>query len=155
MKNSILIIALILICFGIKAIASEPDLCYVKTADKVYFGTDIKMGLLHTRIVLPDGTFAEVDNRDITAYKDHNKLCLLMPVICNNSDTLCFELMEYVTTKNGYLVYKYCCSRDTEDDRLTTCAKKNYFFVFKDGKFYRRIDEEQTEALAAFGIKVI
>jgi hypothetical protein len=67
MKRSIAITALILICFGIKAIASEPDYCYVKTADKTYFGLDLKIGLIHTRIVQPDGTFAEVNNRDVIA----------------------------------------------------------------------------------------
>jgi len=102
--------------------------------------------------MLPDGLIREIKTRDIIAYKHHDKLYMKMPVVCNNSDTLCMAMMEYVATKSGCTVFKYCCSG--AEDRLTS-AKKSYFFAFKDGKFYRRIDEDQTEILLAYGIKVI
>lgn len=143
---------MMLICFSIRAIAGNDDNCYVKTAENTYFGKDLVIGLNHTRLMLPDGAFREFKNRDIIAYRHHDKLYMKMPLVCNDADTLCMVMMEYVTSKSGCYVFKYCCSK--EEDRLTT-AMKNYFFVFKDGKFYQRIDEEQTEALLAFGIKVI
>jgi len=152
MKKSILIIALMLICFGIKAIAGNPDDCYVKTSDNTYAGKDLKMGLTHTKIIFADGTFKKLRNRDIIGYRYHDKLFMMLPVVCNNKDTLCMAMMEYITSKNGCVVYKYCCSKD--GDRLAE-VKRNYFFVYKDGKYYCRIDEDQTEALLAFGIKVI
>jgi hypothetical protein len=152
MKKLIFPIAVLLICFGINAIAGNPDDCYIKTKDNTYAGKDIKMGLTHAKIIFSDGTSKKIKNRDILGYRYHNKLYMLMPIVCNNSDTLCLAMMEYVTSKSGCIVYKYCCSR--EEDRLANVTK-NYFFVFKDGKFYRRIDEDQTEALAAFGIRVI
>jgi len=154
MKKSILIMALILMCFGVTAIAGNDEDCYVKTADKTYVGKDLKMGLTKTKIFHTDGTFTEFKTDDIVAYRHHDKLYMMMPVICNNTDTLCMAMMEYVTSKPGYTVFLYCCGVNQVDDRLTN-AKKNYFFVFKEGKYYRRIDEEQTEALTAFGIKVI
>ncbi len=142
-----------LMCFGIKAIAGNPDNCYIKTSENTYVGKDIKMGLTHTKIFFADGTFKEFKNRDIIAYRYHDKLYMMMPVVCNNTDTLCMAMMEYVTAKSGCTVFRYCCS--TEEDRLTPSVKKSHFFVYKQGKFYRRIDEDQTEALLAFGIKVI
>ena len=154
MKKLILIAVLMLISFGIKAQTGNENDCYIKAGDKVYIGTDLKMGLIHSKIKLPDGTVKEIYNRDITALRNHDKLYMMMPVICDKSDTLCMALMEYLTTsKSGYNVFLYCCP-PKEEDRLTN-AKKNYFFVYKEGKFYRRIDEEQTEALAALGIKVL
>lgn len=152
MKRPLFIIALILIGFGIKAIAGNPDECYIRTIDAFYAGSDIKTGLTHTRIIFADGTYKAFRNRDIVGYKHHDKLFMLMPVVCNNTDTLCMEMMQYICAKSGCIVFKYCCSG--EEERLTL-AKKNYFFIFKEGKFYRRIGEDQTEALAAFGIKVI
>lgn len=152
MKKSILIIALMLTCFGVKAIAGNPDDCYVKTSDNTYAGKDIKMGLTHVKIIFADGTFKEFKNRDIIAYRHHDKLYMMMPVVCNNSDTLCMAMMEYVTSKSGCLVFKYCCT--SEYDRLAE-VKRNYFFVYKDGKYYRRIGEDQTALLLSFGIKVI
>jgi hypothetical protein len=142
----------LLVCFGIRAIAGSPDDCYVKTSDNTFAGKDIKIGLTHTKIIFEDGTYKSIKNRKIIAYRHHDKLFMMMPVVCNNTDTLCMAMMEYVTSKSGCLVFKYCCSRD--DDRLTD-VKRNYFFVYKDGKYYKRIDEDQTEALLAFGIKVI
>jgi hypothetical protein len=55
MKKSFLIIALMLICFGIKAIAGYEDDCYVKAGDKFYVGTDLKMGLMHTKVIFTNG----------------------------------------------------------------------------------------------------
>jgi len=152
MKKTILIIALMMICFGLKAIAGNDENCYVKTRDNTFVGADIKIGLNHTRLVQSDGAYREFKNREVIAYRHHNKLYMMMPVVCNNTDTLCMAMMEYITSKSGCIVYKYSCSK--EEDRLTD-ANKNYFFVYKDGKYYCRIDEDQTEALKAFGIIVI
>jgi hypothetical protein len=144
MKRSIVTTVLMVIFFGLKAIASHPDDCYLKAGGQVYFGKDIKMGPIHTRIILPDGTVAKVANKDITAYRHHNRQYMLLPVICDNNDTLCKAMMEFITAKSGYSIYKYCCPKNT-----------NAFFVYKDGKFYQRIDEDQADILKSFGIKVI
>jgi len=122
-----------LICFGIKAIAGSDDACYVKTGDKVYFGQDLKMGLTHVKIISPDGTVVKVNNHDITAYKHHNKLYELLPVICEKGDTICKAFLECC---EGCNVVKYA------------------YFVFKDGKYYLRIDKYNADAIMPFfGIK--
>jgi len=155
MKKSIVIIAVMLISFGIKAMAGNDDDCYLKTADKLYFGKDIKVGLTHTKIIYPDGTLTEVLNRDITAYRHHNKVYMMMPVICDKNDTLCLAMMEHISSKKGFSVYCYrCCDKDFYFYDPGN-VYKNIFFVYKDGKFYKRIEEDQTEALKSFGIKVI
>jgi hypothetical protein len=153
MKRSIVFIILILLCIGMKVIAATENDCYIQVGDKIYFGKDIKMGLVHTEVVLPDGTVAEVHNRDITAYRHHNKIYMMLPVICDRNDTLCMAMMEYITTRTGYSVFRYCCPYT--DASYITC-KKDVYFVYKQGKFYRRINPENAEAeLPAFGIKVI
>jgi hypothetical protein len=154
MKRTIVITSLIMICFGIKAIAAAPDDCYLKTGDNFYSGKDIKMGLIHTKIFYSDGTYTEVDNRDITAYRHHNKVYMMMPVICDKNDTLCLAMMEYITAKKGFSVFRYCCT-NSDDAFSRYVSKRDVFFIYKDGKFYKRIEEEQTEALKSFGIKVI
>jgi hypothetical protein len=155
MKKSILILALILIGFGIKAMAGNDGDCYLQAGDKTYIGTDIKMGLAHTKIFLLDGSFVEVDNHDITAYRHHDKAFMLMPVICDRNDTLCLAMMEYISSKKGFSIYRYCCPDQEYYKYDPGNIYRNIFFVYKNGKFYKRIDEEQTEALASFGIKVI
>ena len=145
-----------LISFGIKAMAGNEDDCYIKAGDKFYIGKDIKMGLTHTKIFYSDGTYTEVDNRDITAYRHHGKVYMKMPVICDKNDTLCLAMMEYITAKKGYCIFRYCCSDKDFYFYDPGNVYKNIFFVYKDGKFYKRIEEDQAQTeLAAFGIKVI
>jgi len=145
MVRSIALFALVLVFFGIRAYAGEPA-CYVKAGDKVYFGQDIKLGVIHTRIISPDGTVIKVHNRDIKAYMHDNRLFQVMPVICGKNDTVCQAMMEFLAVKSGLSLYRYDCPNHCDV----------YFFVFKDGKFYQRIDQEQAQAeLARFGVKVI
>ena len=135
--------------------AVNEDDCYVKTGNKVYFGKDLKFGLVHTKVILNDGSFAEFDNHDITAYKHHDKIYMLMPVICDNNDTICLAMMEYITTKAGCTVFHYCCSNQVNLSLVPGDGYKSFFFIYKDGKFYKRINEDQTQALKTFGIKLI
>jgi hypothetical protein len=153
MKKSIVFIILILLCIGMTTVAATENDCYVKVGDNIYFGKDIKTGWVHTEIVMPDGTVTEVHNRDITALRHHNKLYMMLPVICDRNDTICMAMMEYLTTRKGVVIFRYCC-RNNED--LVMTSTKDFYFLYKQGKFYRRINPEDAEAeLPAFGIKVI
>jgi hypothetical protein len=149
MKRSILITALILICFGIKAIAAGPDVCYVKTADKVYFGQDVKKGVIHTKIISADGTVAKVETRDIKSYMHDGKRYDLKALICPNGDTLCYNFLEYVTTRSGLTLYRFECCENMRDHVLV-------YFVYKDEKLYVRVNQYNAESvLPFFGIKNI
>jgi hypothetical protein len=129
MKKTIFIIALMQICFGMKVIAANEGDCIVKVGDKAYIGKDIKMGALHTKLYAMDGTVTKFDNRDITAYRHHDKMYMLLPVICEYNDTTCMAMMQYIRTKADYSIFKYCCPQNGD-----------LFFVYKDDKFYRRIN---------------
>lgn len=72
-----------LVYSGIKAFAGNPDDCYIKTSESTYVGDDIKIGLTLTKIFFADGTYREFKNRDIIAYTNHEKLYMMMPVVCN------------------------------------------------------------------------
>ena len=149
MKKILMFIALILICFGIKAQSEKADICYVKTGDHVYFGQDLKIGIIQTRIILADGTVEKVKNRDVKAFMHDGKLYELMPVICAKHDTVCLALMEFIASKSGMKLYRYYCTRDENNPRYI-------YFVFKDGKFYSRVEDAESakEVLPKFGIKV-
>jgi hypothetical protein len=147
MKRSIVFTALILICFGIKAIAAGPDICYVKTADKVYFGNDVKKGMVYTKIISSDGTITKVANNEIKSYMHEGKRFDLLPLTCPDTrDTLCFAFMEYLTSKSGLKLYRYeCC--ELRDHVMV-------YFVYKDDKLYLGVNHNNAESvLPFFGIK--
>ena len=148
MKKSFAIIAFVLLCFGINAMAGGESISYVKANGKVYFGTDLKTGLLFTKIISGEGTAIKIPNRDVDAYMHDSRLYERLPVVCENNEVLCEGMMEYITTRSDLKLYRYLhCELN---------GIRYGYFVFKDGKLYLRIDEANAEStLPFFGIKVI
>jgi hypothetical protein len=148
MKKSFAIIAFILLCFGINVMAGGESTSYVKANGKVYFGQDLKTGLLKMKIISSDGSVIKVSNRDVEAYMHDSRLFERLPVVCDNNEILCEAMMEYITSRSGLKLYRYF---------HTEMNVSSYsYYVFKDGKFYLRIDETNAEAtLPFFGIKVL
>jgi hypothetical protein len=158
MKKSILITALIMLAYGTMAYAGE-KVCYLTANGNTYFGMNLKQGLFKTKIVSTDGKMFKVKNREIDAFSDGNHLYEKLPVICENNDTVCMAMMEYLTSREGLKLYRYTCFYEDNDASTSTFKKasEHYgYFVFKDGKFYLRIDEKNaSEAFPFFGIDVI
>ena len=151
MKNLILLLVFMFISCSINASPisklrnKSKDVCYVKTADKVYFGQDIRKGILHTKIISADGNINTVDNEKITGIMHNNKIYEMLPVICENGDTLCHALLEYVTERSGLKLYKYCCHQQTDP--------RYGYFVFKDNKLYLRVNMiNYTSVFPFFGV---
>jgi hypothetical protein len=145
MKTKITIIILFLLGFGVRLMAGGEDISYVKTGSKIYFGTKIKIGLFNTRIISPDGSIALVHNQDIVAYTHNSKQFELLPIVSESNKIVGYGMMEYIATRSGLKLYRYCCY----DQAISQYA----YFVFKDGKLYLRIDKDNAlSTLPFFGI---
>ena len=148
MKNSIVIIALLLFSLGANAKSGDKNISYVKTRNNVYFGRDLKIGLFNFKIISDDGTITKISNRDVSGYLHDSRLFEYLPVVGESNQILCYSMMEYVTCRSGLRLYRYTCY----DNNDFNC---NYF-VFKDGKYYLRIDRRNAlSVLPFFGIKHI
>ena len=146
MKKLIVIISFLLLANGINAITSGDDISYVKTGNTVYFGQDLKIGLFNSKIISSEGTVTRISNRDVVAYMHNSHLYEYLPVMSESNDILFYTMMEYITTRSGLRLYRYNCY-DAKDTRC-------YYFVFKDGKFYLRVDQKNAlTILPFFGIK--
>jgi hypothetical protein len=148
----------IMMAIGINALASE-KVCYITANGNTYFGQELKQGLFKTKIVSADGKIIKVKNHAIDAYSDGKHQFEKLPVICENNDTMCIAMMEYLTSREGLKLYRYTCFYE-ENDPATSTYKKAHehygYFVFKDGKFYLRIDEKNAAStFPFFGINVI
>ena len=145
MKKSLIIMALLLVCFVAGAIAGGESTSYVKTGDHVYFGQNLKKGLFNTKIISSDGTVTKISNRDVVAYMHNSRLFEYLPVIGESNNIMSHSMMEYVTTKSGLNLYRYDCPSGLET--------KSCYFIFKDGKFYLRVDPKNAlTVLPFFGI---
>jgi hypothetical protein len=146
MKKFLFILVLMLISFSVRVLAVKPEVCYVKTANMVYFGNDVKMGLFNTKIISCDGCVTKVKTSEITSYMHDGKLYDLLPLICPTGDTLCHAFLEYMTSRNGLKLYRFHCCEN--------CIVKWVYFVYKDGNLYLRINQYNAESiLPFFGIK--
>lgn len=148
MKKFTLITALILLFAATQVLAGGESVSYVKTNGKVYFGQDLKRGLFNTKIISTDGTVLRIPNTKVVAYMHDSKLFEYLPVVCEDNDTICFAMMEYITSRSGLKLYRYSCY----DNKDTTYG----YFVFKDNKFYLSITKENAAStLPFFGIAAI
>lgn len=148
MKKSFVFFAFVLLGIGAKVIAGGDNISYLRTADKVYIGQDLKIGLFNSKIISSDGTINKIPNRDVLAYMDDSRLFEYLPVVCESNEILCYAMMEYISSRSGLRLYRYDCF----DGKNTRC----YYYIFKDGKFYLQINPVNAlTVLPFFGINDI
>ncbi len=155
MKNLVTIIVLVFLAVMLKA-ANNESLSYVTANGKTYFCHNIKFGIFKTKITTNDGKKIAIPNSSVKAYMHNGRLFEKLPVICNNNDTVCKVLMEYITSREGLKLYRY--SRYSEH---CDYIKGNYksahpdycYFVFRDNKFYLHVDEKNySNVFDFFGV---
>jgi len=148
MKKSLFILALFLISFGAKAMVSDNSISYVKTGSEVYFGQDLKIGLFNYKLIISDGTVKKIPVREVVAYTHNSQHFEYLPVVNKLNVVSGYAMMEYVTQRNGLNLYRRCC--------LDEKKEKYDFYVFKNGEFYLKVDQENAKTtLPFFGIKLV
>ncbi len=157
MKNVIVITALCLLTARLYA-AEKENVSYVKANGKTYFGIEVRTGIFKTRVIASDGQKVKVQNTEIQSVMHDGRLFELMPVVSRNNKVIRMAMMEYITSKDGLRLYRYNyynnCSR-LEKGIITNTDPDDVFYVFRDGKFYLRIDESNAEsALPFFGLNI-
>ncbi len=148
MKKILIITALALSGFCANVLAGVKPACYVKTAEEVYFGHKLRIGLLNTKIISEEGKTVKVPNKKVLSYTNGFRLFELLPLADNKTETPELVLMEYITSRSGLKLYCY----ENNPDRT---AVKEYF-VFSDGQLHIRIDQSNAaNVLSFFGINSI
>jgi len=150
---------LIMVMFALMVKAEGEANSYVTVDGKTYFCQDVKPGLLNMNLTMSDGTILKVPFKKVDAFSHNGHLYERLPVMCKDAPANCTALMEYITSRNGLRLYKYCkigsCG-DLLDNTYEKAHLQYTFFVFKDGKFYLPVTKENAESiLPFFGIKVI
>jgi len=150
---------LIMLMFALMVKAGGESVNYVTANGKTYFCETAKVGLLHMNLVMTDGTTLKIPFKNVDAYSYKGHLYERLPVMCKDAPVNCTALMEYITSRSGFRLYKYCKTGSCGDllDNTYESAKLNaMYFVFKDGKFYIPVTRENAESvLPFFGIKVL
>jgi len=157
MKKLFVIMILVMSVLMLKA-GTEAN-SYVTIDGKTYFCETVKTGLKNMNLKMIDGTVLKVPIKKVDAYSTSGHLYERLPVICKSAPENCTALMEYVTSRNGFRLYKYCKMKGQcilDDNTFNDPQMEYTFFIFKDGKYHLSVTRENAESvLPFFGIEVI
>lgn len=150
---------LVLVMFALFVKAEGEATSYVTANGKTYFCQSVRSGLLNMNLAMTDGTVLKIPFKKVDAFSCKGRLFERLPVICEGAPTNCTALMEYITTRNGFRLYKHCeygeCG-NLWDNTYEKAHLQVEYCVFKNGEFYLPVDKENAAAiLPFFGIKVI
>jgi hypothetical protein len=152
-------VLLILVISALMLRAEGKATSYVTVGDQIYFCETVKPGLLNMNLAKEDGTIVKVPIKKVDSYSSNGRMFERLPVICNGTPTKCTALMEYITSRNGFRLYKHCeygeCGNLWDNTYKKTHLQVEYY-VYKDGKFYLPVNKENAASiLPFFGIEVI
>jgi len=151
MKKLSVVLILIMSVLFVKA--GGESVSYVTVDGKTYFCEKAKPGLFNMNLTMDDGTIMKVPLNKVDAYSCNGHLCERLPVICEGAPTNCTALMEYVTTRNGFRLYKNCEYSECGDLWNNTYKKAHLqvdYYVFKDGEFYLQVTKDNIKSILAF-----
>jgi len=146
-------VLLILVMSVLLLKAGEETTSYVTFSGKTYFCQKATPGLFNMNLTMSDGTTMKVPLKKVDAYSCNGHLCERLPVICKGAPANCTALMEYVTSRNGFRLYKICEYNECGDLFNNTYKKAHLqveYYVFKDGKFHLQVTNENIESILQF-----
>ncbi|MEI6749252.1 MAG: hypothetical protein ACOYMF_12455 [Bacteroidales bacterium] len=158
MKRAVIILGLILIAFLSKAI-NPPINDIVITDDKTYFGDKVVMGPSSVRIYNKAGEITKIPSHAVESFIRNGQVFVKMPVITKANDTVGMAFMQYITSRSGLQLFRYCSHCLNYDPVAGVIAPLNQvfrYYVFKGGKFIMLLEEDNaTSFLSYFGVKVL
>jgi hypothetical protein len=132
---------------------------YVTFSGKTYFCQKATPGLFNMNLTMDDGTILKVPLKKVDAFYCKGHLCERMPVFCEGAPANCTALMQYITTRNGFRLYKRCEYNECGNLSDNTYKKAHLeveYYVFKDGKFHLQVNQANASSvLSFFGIPVL
>ena len=157
MKKLSLILMLVMSVLMLKA--GGKGTSYVTVGDQTYFCQSLKSGIVNLNMTMDDGTIVKVPYKKVESYSTNGRLFERLPVMCKDAPANCTAMMEYITSRNGFRLYKYCKVQEhgeLYDGSYKKAHEEFTYFVFRDGKFHMQVTPENAKSvLPFFGIKVI
>jgi len=151
MKKLFVILILVLSVMILKA--GGKAVSYVTYDGKTYFCQKITPGLFNLNLTMDDGTSIKVPINKVDSYSCNGRMCERLPVMCKDAKPNCTALMEYITARNGFRLYKMCEYNECGsvwDNSYKKAHQQVEYFVFKDGKFQLHVTKENVESVMQF-----
>jgi hypothetical protein len=132
---------------------------FVIVGDETYFCESIYTGPSSFRITTTDGDDMKISTGRIDAYSYKGSYFEKMPVIDKNKDTAGWAFMQYLTSRDGFKLYRYCSTCTNFDPATGEIAPRSpiyRYYIFKDSKFVSVTDDHNVKPiLKRFGVRVL
>lgn len=153
-----LAIIIILSLFALPLLAFTEESAFVATADHTYFCNEISMGFASTIVKNADGSYLKIPNSEVKAFRLNGRQYEKMPLVSNAGDTVTYTFMEFICSKDGYRLYRYCTNCNHYDPLNGEIAPINHiyrYYVLVDGKIrLLNCADSLKKAMSFFKVKV-
>jgi hypothetical protein len=158
MKKAIILLVLLLIALGSQAV-SPPINDVVVSNGKTYYCEKMIMGPASVKIYNAAGEITKIPSHSVESFIKNGQVFVNMPVITKTNDTIGMAFMQYISSRWGLQLYRYCshCLRYDPVEGIIAPINQVYrYYIFKGNKFLTLLEEKETETLLSFfGVKVL
>lgn len=124
-----------------------------------YFGDKVIPGPANVKIYNSAGEVIKLPNQTVESFTRNGQVFVKLPVMTKANDTVGTAFMQYLTSRSGLQLYRYCSNCLHFDPLEGEIAPMNLvyrYYIFKGGNYLMLLDEKDTGTfLSFFGVKVI
>ncbi len=132
---------------------------FIIIGKKTYFCDQIRVGKAKTSIYLDGKRFIKVPTWIINAYAQGGNLYEYLSVLNKNQDRTEWAFMQFITTRDGNRLYRYCSNclhYDPVSRKIEPIRPVYRYYTFRKGVFVSVTDDNNVgEIFSLFGLKVI
>lgn len=142
-----------LLIFSTLAFAENTGDNFVVAGGSTYLCQEMRIGFLNTRIITTDGKIIKVPNHRVEAYRVNGHQYELLPLINFNGDTVDMAFMEFICTREGTRLYRYCSNCSKYDPLKCEIAPINRvyrYYILRDGQMKLLTEKDETSKFMSY-----
>jgi hypothetical protein len=158
MKKSTIVLVMILFA-SCGQVFSRKTSDIVVSEGKTYFGDKVIMGSANTKIYNAAGEITKIPSSAVESFIKSGQVFVKLPVVTKAKDTIGMAFMQYIASRSGLQLFRYCSNclhYDPVEGVIAPINAVYRYYVFSGGEFFLLLDEVNTVSfLTYFGVKVI
>jgi len=158
MKKALTLLILVLIALVSKAI-SPPASDIVVSDGKTYFCDKVIMGTASAKIYDASGEITKIPSQSVESFIKKGQVFVNLPVITKTNDTVGMAFMQFISSRSGLQLFRYCSNCLKYDPVEGVIAPINAvyrYYIFKGGRYFMLLDEKDANTfLSFFGVTKI
>lgn len=148
-----------LLIYSALAFAENTGDDFVVADGATYLCHEMRMGFINTRIVTTEGEVVKVPNYKVEAYRVNGHQFELLPLINYNGDTVDRAFMEFICTRDGNRLYRYCsnCSKyDPLNGQIAPLNRVYRYYIMRNGQMKLLTEkDENSKFMSYFRVSVL